>query len=139
MKNQIFEKKLQARNIQPTAMRLLVLDFLEHQQKAVSLADLEEHLSRSDRATLYRTLKTFHEHGLVHQIFDNSGNAKYALCSDDCTCSYPDDMHVHFYCTVCEKAYCFQQLSIPEIELPENFKPDSVNFVINGTCAACLN
>lgn len=80
------EKRLKSRNIQPTAMRLLVLDFLTRNRSAVSLADLEESFDRSDRTTLYRTLKTFLEHGLVHQIHDESGTAKYALCAEECTC-----------------------------------------------------
>jgi len=131
------EEKLQARDIQPTAMRLLVLDYLVKRDAAVSLSDLENHLNRSDRTTMYRTLKTFQENGLVHQIHDDSGNTKYALCRDDCTCTYPDDMHVHFYCSRCEKTYCFPHLNIPEMDLPGSFEPKSVNFVVNGTCPAC--
>lgn len=133
------EQKLQYRNIQPTAVRLRVLDVLEQQNKAVSLADMEEFLGKSDRTTLYRTLKTFRDHGLVHEIHDNSGNTKFALCRDDCTCSYPDDMHVHFYCSKCEKTYCFDKISIPAVDLPEAFAPDTANFVINGRCPECYS
>ncbi|MEX0823513.1 MAG: transcriptional repressor [Balneolaceae bacterium] len=133
------EQKLQSRNIQPTAVRIRVLDVLEQQGKAVSLSDMEDFLGKSDRTTLYRTLKTFRDHGLVHEIHDNSGNTKFALCRDDCTCSYPDDMHVHFYCSVCDKTYCFNDLSIPEVALPDSFTPDTANFVINGLCPDCTS
>ena len=133
------EDKLQARDIHPTAMRMLVLEFLVEYEEAISLSDLENRLTHSDRTTLYRTLKTFREHGLVHQIHDDSGNTKYALCRDDCTCSYPDDMHVHFYCSQCEKTYCFPHLTIPEMELPDSFEPAYVNFVITGICPSCIS
>jgi len=118
-------------------MRLLVLQVLQQQNEVISLADLEESLSRSDRTTLYRTLKTFQEHGLVHQVYDDSGNARYALCSDDCSCSYPDDIHVHFLCTACDRTYCMEELAIPDMPLPENFRPDSASFVIRGACSSC--
>jgi len=131
------EQRLQAREIQPTAMRLRVLNFMVEYRSAVSLTDLEEHFYRSDRITLYRTLKTFQEHGMVHQINDASGTAKYALCSENCTCSYPDDVHLHFYCLSCEQTYCFPHLGIPGFELPENFMPSHGNFVITGQCPSC--
>jgi len=131
------KQKLQNRGIQPTAMRLRVLEYLMQHEAAVSLSDLEHYFSRSDRTTLYRTLITFSEKGLVHQIHDESGSTKYALCSEDCTCSYPDDMHVHFYCSVCENTYCLPHLPIPEFDLPDKFTPDHGNFVITGRCPSC--
>ncbi|REL38399.1 transcriptional repressor [Rhodohalobacter sp. SW132] len=137
MDTQTTEKRLKSRNIQPTAMRLLVLDFLIRNRSAVSLSDLEESFDRSDRTTLYRTLKTFLEHGLVHQIHDESGTAKYALCAEDCTCSYPDDLHLHFYCLSCENTFCFPEMGIPQFNLPENFTPSHGNFVISGQCPSC--
>lgn len=131
------EQRLRISEIQPTAMRLRVLNFMVEYKSAVSLTDLEEHFLRADRTTLYRTLKTFLEHGLVHQINDASGTTKYALCSENCTCSYPDDVHVHFYCSSCEQTYCLSHLGIPKYDLPENFIPSHGNFVITGHCPSC--
>lgn len=131
------EQRLQTRNIQPTAMRLMVADYLVDHKAAVSLSDLEEHFSHSDRTTLYRTLKTFQENGLVHQIHDESGSTKYAMCAEDCNCSYPDDMHAHFYCSSCNNTFCFPKLAIPQFDLPENFTPSHGNFVITGRCPSC--
>src|SRR5690625_8041386 len=99
------EKRLQSREIQPNAMRLRVLNFMVEYRSAVSLTDLEEHFYRSDRITLYRTLKTFQKHCMVHQINDASGTAKYALCSENSTCTYPDDVHLHISCLSCEQTY----------------------------------
>ncbi len=108
------EQRLRTSDIQPTAMRMRVLNFMLEYKSAISLTDLEEHFSRADRTTLYRTLKTFLEHGMVNQINDASGTTKYALCSENCNCSYPDDVHVHFYCSSCEQTYCFPDLGIPK-------------------------
>lgn len=137
MKTHTSEQRLQTRNIQPTAIRLMVADYLIEHKAAVSLSDLEEHFSHSDRTTLYRTLKTFQENGLVHQIHDESGSTKYAMCAEDCNCSYPDDMHAHFYCSSCNNTFCFPKLAIPQFDLPENFTPSHGNFVITGRCPSC--
>lgn len=137
MDEQALIYKLQTRNIQPTAMRLLVLKFLVDQEAAASLHLLEGHFTRSDRTTLYRTLKTFEEKGLVHRIDDAGDSTKYALCPADCTCSYPDDTHLHFFCTNCENTFCFTDLSIPNFPLPDQFIPQKGNFVISGYCPDC--
>lgn len=78
------ETMLVSKRINPTAMRLVVLDFLLEQASAISLTDIELGLERTDRVTLYRTLKTFEEHGLVHRIEDGSGVSKFALCAAEC-------------------------------------------------------
>ncbi len=137
MNEQALVKKLSSRKIQPTAMRLLVLKFLVDQKAAVSLNLLETHFTRSDRTTLYRTLKTFEEKGLVHRIDDAGDSTKYALCPADCTCTYPNDTHLHFFCTDCENTFCFTDLSIPNFPLPDQFIPEKGNFVISGYCPAC--
>lgn len=139
MNTQIPDHKLSSRNIQPTAMRLRVVNYMIQHKAAISLADLEQEFTRSDRTTLYRTLKTFEEHGLVHQINDEGGSTKYALCSDGCTCTYPDDTHVHFHCSSCDETFCFPDLSAPKVNLPAGFNASSGNFVINGTCSPCAS
>lgn len=132
-------QKLKSRSIKPTAMRLLVLEYLFEKDEAVNLSDVEHHFAHSDRTTLYRTLKTFEEHGLVHEIHDLSGSAKYALCADDCSCTYPEDVHVHFYCNSCKKTFCFPDRSVPSINLPNDYQPVSGDLVISGLCPACKN
>ncbi|MEX0778166.1 MAG: transcriptional repressor [Balneolales bacterium] len=131
------EQRLLSRKIQPTAMRLRVLDCMVQQDSAVSLSDLEKLLTHSDRITLYRTMRTFEDKGLVHQINDNSGTTKFALCASDCSCSYPNDVHIHFYCSPCDTTYCMPELTVPRFDLPQNFRADSGNFVINGRCPSC--
>lgn len=131
------ESKLLANRINPTAMRLLVYDFFLQQNAAISLTDLEKGLTHSDRITLYRTLKTFQEKGLVHSIEDGSGATKYALCQEDCEAGTHQDLHVHFYCNLCKETFCLPKTSIPEISLPENFQFKEVNLVVKGICSKC--
>ena len=131
-----FDKKLKAKNIKPTAMRELVLQVLTDQKTAISLPQLENKFDKADKATLYRTLKTFEENKLIHSIDDGTGSVKYALCHETCEC-HPEDLHVHFLCTKCEKTYCLNEISIPNINLPVDFMLESVNMVVKGICSNC--
>ena len=96
----LLENRLERQGIKPTAMRLLVLEYLLQQKAAVSLKEVEDAFEKADRITLYRTLKTFEEKGLVHHVEDGSGATKYALCEEGCQCA-PEDLHVHFHCNSC--------------------------------------
>lgn len=130
------ENKLEDKSVKPTAMRLLVLQYLTEQIKAVSLSDIEVSLETADKSTLFRTLKTFEQAGLIHSIEDGSGHLKYALCLEGCTCS-PVDLHYHFHCIHCKETFCLTNLNIPQIELPKNFEMKQANMVIKGKCANC--
>lgn len=131
------EQQLNNRNIRPTAMRLLVLDYLQRHNHAVSLKELESGLESTDRVTLFRTIKTFEEHKVIHSIDDGSGAVKYAICKDGCECSYPQDIHVHFYCKVCNETQCLPKVKVPAIPLPQAFSPEEANVVIKGICEKC--
>ena len=130
------DHKLHLRNIKPTAMRQLVLNVLTEQNTAISLPELEQIFDRADKATLYRTLKTFEKNKLIHRIDDGTGPVKYALCQDTCKCQ-PEDLHVHFLCTKCNQTYCLTDIPIPDIILPAKFSFESVNMVVKGICANC--
>ena len=132
-----FEEILKSKSIAPTAMRLLTLAVLKKQSVAISLTDLEIAMDKTDRVTLYRTIKTFEEHGLVHRIEDGSGIAKFALCQDDCEAGEHHDLHVHFYCTNCKETSCLPQVKIPRVKLPQHFSGTEMELVVRGICAKC--
>lgn len=134
--NPEIDKRLQSKNIKPTAMRELVLQVLSEQKTAISLPELERKFEKADKATLYRTLKTFEENKLIHSIDDGTGSVKYALCQDTCNCQ-PEDLHVHFLCTKCNQTYCLNEIQIPDINLPYGFLLKSVNMVVKGICFNC--
>ena len=131
------EAKLKEKNIAPTAMRLVVLDFLLKQSSALSLTDLEVSMDRTDRVTLYRTIRTFEEHGLVHRIDDGSGVTKFALCAHECDVDGHHDLHVHFYCTQCKETHCLPKTHIPEVQIPAAYTAVETQLIVKGICAEC--
>lgn len=136
MSDDIYVKQLENRGIKPTAIRLLILKTMLEQQQAFSLSSLEIELDTVDKSTLSRTISLFHDKLLIHSIDDGSGSIKYSVCSKDCTCEIKDQ-HVHFYCNHCKKTYCLHTISIPTIQLPQQFLLQSVNFVLKGLCDHC--
>lgn len=132
------EKLLDQRKLKPTAMRIVVLDFLLKHKRTVSLRDVESSLELTDRATLFRTLKSFEDHKIVHTIEDGTGHLKYALCEDGCDCNYPeDDVHVHFHCTQCGETLCLPKFKVP-IVLPDEYSPEQASVVVRGICNKCI-
>ncbi|MDR0419745.1 MAG: transcriptional repressor [Prevotellaceae bacterium] len=117
-------------------MRLLVADALLKCDCAISLTDLEKMFDKVDRITLYRTIKTFEKHKLIHSIDDGTGAVKYALCSDSCDCK-PEELHIHFHCTNCKKTYCLMENTMPVINLPVRFTFQKISVVIKGLCEKC--
>lgn len=130
------ENKLRDKNTKPTSMRILVYDFLASQQVALSLSEIENYFYPADRITLYRTLKTFEEKGIVHSIQENN-TSKYRLCSDDCSEQTHRDWHLHLYCKICKQTTCrtdisFKQPSDAAVQI------DEVRLFAKGICENCL-
>ena len=136
--NKDIDEKLNSREIKPTAMRQLVLQVLTEQKSAISLPELERKFENADKATLYRTLKTFEISKLIHSIDDGTGAVKYALCQETCQC-HPEDLHVHFLCLKCNQTYCLNDIPVPTLNLPKSFSLESVTMVVKGICPNCKN
>lgn len=129
-------KLLEERDIKPTSIRILVLKTMSEFMNAFSLSDLEVKLDSVDKSTISRTIRLFHEKQLIHSFDDGSGSAKYSLCHRDCACSI-NDMHAHFYCNYCKKAFCLENIPIPNFSLPKEMESESINLVIKGFCGKC--
>ena len=132
-------KKLESKGVRPTAMRLLTYKRLAQLEVATSLGELEKDFERSERSTLFRTMKTFEEKGIVHQIEDGTGVIKYALCEDNCECEVGSDLHLHFHCDSCGETVCLTEHKIPSINLPEGYVAEDINLVVKGVCGKCTD
>jgi Fur family ferric uptake transcriptional regulator len=133
------EQLLESKKIRVTAMRLLIYKFLAEREVAVTLSDIENAFEKVDRTTLYRTIKTFEENIIVHQIDDGTGITKYALCEQGCKCDIKNDLHLHFHCNNCNETICLTEHKIPQIIVPVGFVSENVNLVVKGICNKCSN
>ena len=130
------EERLKRKGVRPTANRILILNAMLTATRAVSLSELESMLDTIDKSSIFRTLTLFLRQRLIHAIEDGSGSMKYEVCSseEECTVS---DMHIHFYCEVCHRTFCFRTIDIPLVSLPEGFTMSSINYLVKGMCREC--
>ena len=131
------EKLFASKDLRVTAMRLLIYKFLAEKEVAVTLSVIENAFEKADRTTLYRTIKTFEEKDIVHQIDDGTGITKYALCEQGCSCDIKTDLHLHFHCNNCNETICLTNHKIPQIKVPDGFVSENVNLVVKGICDKC--
>ena len=136
--NKEFTELLEKNQLKKTSTRFTVLDILKSRESAISQPDLEGMLGKNvDRVTLYRTLATFEEKGIIHKVLNINGTANYALCSSSCNEHEHHDEHVHFNCTKCLSIFCLDHTIIPSITIPEGYVSKSLNLVVYGLCKNC--
>lgn len=127
---------LQKKGIKATTNRILILKALVHEQRPMSISDIEEALITVDKSSIFRVLSLFMQHDVVHSFEDGRGILNYELCHHKGVCNHHDS-HIHFYCEKCQKSFCMEDINIPSFELPQGYRPHSVSFVIKGTCPYC--
>ena len=124
--------------LRQTPVRRAVLQALAESPFALSGGELEQQLGPgTDRITLYRTLKSFEENGLIHRVIDSTDIIRYAACSIECSAQAHFDNHVHFKCTACQHIYCLNQVAIPAVTLPDKFEAQTRDYLLAGVCRAC--
>src|SRR4051812_48123781 len=128
---------LRRKHLSVTESRKKILSLFLSTQDALAHGDIEKKAGEKfDRVTVYRTLQTFVEKGIIHTIPTSDNSVRYALCKD-CTEGHHQDDHVHFLCTSCNKTICLDNIVSPNIQLPSGYLPQTVQVVINGICKEC--
>ncbi len=129
---------LKKNNLSITDSRKKILDLFLKNNGALAHADIEKNTGEIfDRVTVYRTLQTFVEKGIIHNIPTTDNSILYALCKDNCEAGHHHDNHVHFICDSCNKTICLDDVTVPTVKLPRGFKPDHAEMVVNGICGDC--
>jgi len=128
---------LSAADVPPTPNRLLVMRELARAASPLSLRELEDRIDTMDKSSIFRTLRLFAAHHLVHQIDDGSGSVKFEVCHVRVHDAQHDDEHVHFYCRRCHRTFCLDDIPVPHVPLPRGYVTDETNYVIKGLCPAC--
>ena len=129
---------LKKNHLSVTEGRKKILELFINSEGALAHADIEKSTGENfDRVTVYRTLQTFVEKGIIHLIPTTDNSILYALCKDDCEAGHHHDNHVHFVCTVCNKKICLEEVTVPHVKLPEGFAPEHAQMLVSGVCGDC--
>ncbi len=129
---------LRRNQLSVTDSRKKILELFLNTPGALAHADIEKKTNENfDRVTVYRTLQTFVDKGIIHNIPTTDNSILYALCKQDCEAGHHHDNHVHFICGNCSKTICLDDVTVPEVKLPKGFKPVVAEMVVKGICTDC--
>ncbi len=133
----VSETLLKDFKLRSTPNRQEILHLFLQKNYALSHGDIEKEIENTlDRVTVYRTLKTFLDKGLIHKVLDDEGSLKYALCKEACSTAGHHHDHVHFKCTKCGQTNCLN-IEVPSVKLPRGYRASEVNILIQGVCESC--
>ncbi len=84
------------------------------------------------RDTVYRTLGTLEEHGLIRKAEALSGSTRFDANTE---------RHHHFICTVCGTIKDFHSQTLNDLPIPDSVKSygsiESAQVQVRGVCSAC--
>lgn len=129
---------LKARQMSITEGRKRILQLFLDKEGALSHGDIEKKAGDSfDRVTIYRTLQTFVDKGLIHTIPSADNSIRYALCKDECADGHHRHHHVHFLCGTCQQTFCLDEVATPTVKLPRGYVVNEIELLAKGICRSC--
>ncbi|MGQ3015096.1 MAG: Fur family transcriptional regulator [Flavobacteriales bacterium] len=130
---------IKAHGLRKTPVRVDILRYFSSKGYALSQPEIEDHFKKDfDRVTIYRTLHTYMECGILHKVPSEDGLTRYALCQHEHVHSEPHaHEHIHFSCTDCGKTTCIDSEPVPQVHLPKGFKAEETSLFVKGTCDKC--
>lgn len=138
MSEQLVTSILKKSQLSVTDSRRVILDIFLQAGNALAHHDIEARTGEKyDRVTVYRTLQSFMEKGIIHTIPTTDNSVKYALCRDECEEGHHHDNHIHFICESCGTTTCMEEIIVPLIQLPKGYRASQINMVVNGKCNKC--
>ena len=132
------KKILKSKKLRFTNIRTEMLKIFEKKNYALSYYDLDKELnSKFDMATIYRTLNTFVENRIIHQIPFDSKTSYYALNNDLEENETSRKEHIHFVCKNCSHTFCLNDVWIKDVKINKDFKLESLKIIAEGICDLC--
>jgi Fur family ferric uptake transcriptional regulator len=136
MREEDLKQRLRERNLRITPNRLDLLNSIARFSGAIPHARLQADLKSMDRVTLYRTLNSLLEKGLIHRASAKEQESHYALCEDSCKPEGHQHQHIHFKCDNCEKIFCLPLQQDLELNTG-SFKVNTFEVLATGVCETC--
>ena len=120
-----------------TKPRLDVLSKLLKSKKPLTQEQIAAKLGKGpDKVTIYRTLETFLELGIIHKAYLQQRTWHFEL-ADKCT---EKQCHPHFTCTNCGEMRCMPEIVMPMAKSPhKGYRITHQQVRLEGLCPKCLS
>lgn len=133
---------LKTHGLRVTPARTVILDLLMNQHGPVSHQQIESLLEVSaspiDRVTIYRTLHSLTECGILHKVTGLDRSFSYAYVQDANQGEHHSGDHAHFVCERCSHTFCLPEVDVPEaIHTPSGFELKHTEVKLFGYCPDC--
>lgn len=128
------ESVLRKHKCRATAIRIKALCLLITNEKAFSISEIEEHLDEADRVTIYRTLNSFVEVGLVSKVLNNKGVTCYFYKGDE---HQEKSTHPHLHCKSCNKVICLPEYPDSYFKTLNDYQAEHIPILLEGECQNC--
>jgi len=136
--NLLLKNFLKKKNLRISSRRRIILKAFLKEEGHISAEELYKKVSKKDPsigiATIYRTLKLFHEAGLARISQFGKGETRYEH-------AYLHDHHDHLICRQCGNIFEFENPEIEKIQervaKKHKFKITSHRLELYGTCLNC--
>jgi Fur family ferric uptake transcriptional regulator len=128
---------LKSRKLKKTTARVELLSAMMHYGSAMPFAKMQQKLGATDRITLYRTLKTLVDKGVIHKASFDQDETYYALCASTCAHEAHQHDHIHFKCLKCASVSCIYLDESPQFSV-KGLHIQSININAEGVCSACM-
>jgi len=139
MKSQLKEKidnLLDSAKLKRTGPRRTILEILLVGNRPQTADEIVSAMgnTRPNKVTVYRTLESMVEGGIVHKAFVEERSQHYEL-ADKCT---EHQCHPHFVCTDCGHTRCLHDVSVPmATSAPAGFVIQRQQVRLQGLCPKC--
>lgn len=137
----LIERALKKCKLRRTPVRAGVLEVLAKAVRPLGAVEILEKLpAGTDTVTVYRTLNTFTEKGVVHRVRGEDRVWRYALGDAQETARHH---HPHFVCERCGKVECLKEAEIPpafvtSLGVGTKYRIHYPEVVLHGVCPKCL-
>lgn len=136
MDNEYFKKLLNQRKLKATSPRLNLLNKMQEYKSAMPYSAIQKAMKSANRVTLYRTLESLKEQGIIHKAFQEKNESYYAICGQQCSKTHHEHDHIHFKCSNCESVTCEKPTKALEILIP-GIDIHKVSIHVEGVCKLC--
>ena len=130
------EMLLSRAGLKKTRQRMDVLKVLVNAKRPLTAEQIGYRLGKEapNRVTIYRTIETFAESGLVHRAYIHDRSRYYEL-GEHCT---DLQCHPHFTCTKCGSTRCMPGSTVGMVKgLGQGFVVHRQQVRIEGLCPRC--